>query len=122
MLKAHRLAWELVNGPIPPGLCVCHRCDNRRCVNVEHLFLGTNSDNVADMVAKGRNKSMPPHADNPLRGESVGTAKLTSDAVVRMRARYSGGGISIEALGMEFGVSHAAAQRVIARTHWKHVP
>lgn len=53
-IMAHRLAWIIANGPIPDGLCVCHRCDNPPCCNVEHLFLGTVKDNTQDMVAKGR--------------------------------------------------------------------
>lgn len=53
-LGAHRVAWQLVNGPIPDGMLVCHRCDNPPCVRADHLFLGTQSDNIADMWAKGR--------------------------------------------------------------------
>lgn len=54
LVRAHRLSWELANGPIPAGQWVLHRCDNPRCVRPDHLFLGTVVENVADMMAKGR--------------------------------------------------------------------
>lgn len=53
-IRAHRYAWEAVNGPVPTGLCVCHHCDNPRCVRPDHLFVGTYADNNRDRDAKGR--------------------------------------------------------------------
>lgn len=53
-LLAHRVAWEVANGPIPDGLLVCHHCDNPPCCNPEHMFLGTKSDNAVDCIRKGR--------------------------------------------------------------------
>lgn len=55
--SVHRLAWELQNGPIPPGMVVCHTCDNRKCVAIEHLFIGTQSDNIRDAWSKGRGRA-----------------------------------------------------------------
>lgn len=52
--RAHRLAWEMKNGVITGGLFLCHRCDNPKCINVDHLFLGTPTDNMRDKIAKGR--------------------------------------------------------------------
>lgn len=57
MLYAHREAWKEANGPIPPGMLVCHSCDNRSCVEPTHLFLGTDKDNQHDSINKGRHSS-----------------------------------------------------------------
>lgn len=56
VIAAHRIAYEISNGPIPEGLCVCHSCDVRRCVNADHMYLGTHTENIADRVAKGRSR------------------------------------------------------------------
>jgi hypothetical protein len=71
----HRLVWEYYKGKIPKGLCVLHSCDNRICVNIKHLFLGTNFDNAQDAVSKGRNS----------KGEKHGRAKLTEKKITQIR-------------------------------------
>lgn len=82
-LATHRLAWTLAKGAIPLGLQVLHRCDNKRCVRPEHLFLGTQLDNIRDMDAKGRSRRLkhPP-------GEKHPTAKLSDAQVAEIRRVY----------------------------------
>lgn len=102
MRAAHRLSWEIHNGPIPPGLQVCHRCDVRNCVNPTHLFLGTAKDNAADMNAKGRHgrgwKAVR-------RGEHHQAAKLSDAQVIEMRAAIAAGEVH-RSIARRFGVSH----------------
>lgn len=109
VVKAHRLSWEIANGPIPGDLHVLHRCDTPRCVNPRHLFLGTNADNIADMVAKGRRK-----------GELQCWAKLTVPKVREARRRRANGE-PINRLAAEYGVSAWAMGSAIVGKTWGHV-
>jgi hypothetical protein len=111
-VRAHRVAYERVNGPIPCGQCVCHKCDTPLCINPEHMFLGTDTDNMADKTSKGRQA----------RGASVGLAKMTEELVVELRRRYAMGGISILDLAREFGITQNPAWMAIKRKTWKHIP
>lgn len=107
---AHRVAWELAHGPIPAGLCICHRCDVPACVNPDHLFLGTQADNVIDMIAKGR------RADSP-KGEQSGKSKLTEEEVRAIRASCK----SQRAIAREFRISRGAVQQIKNGATWSHV-
>ena len=109
---AHRLAWEMAHGPIPTGLFVCHRCDNRICANGRHLFLGTNAENTADMVSKGRNAV----------GAKNGKSKITSEQVLAIREAFTVERASKESLARRFGVSAKLIFDVVNRNTWKHVP
>jgi hypothetical protein len=107
---AHRWAWEKQNGPIPRGMCVCHTCDNRACVNPDHLFLGTKADNNADMRKKGR------HAH----GGMVGSAKLTEEQVVFAMARMLAGEKQ-EDVATAFGVKKMAMSKIWRGETWGHL-
>jgi len=85
-------------GPIPDGMCVLHRCDNRKCVRPDHLFLGTKRDNSLDMAAKGR------HKGPGLAGEDHGEAKLSNADVAEIKQRLADGE-SGKYLADVFGVS-----------------
>ncbi|MFF7130338.1 HNH endonuclease [Streptomyces sp. NPDC008240] len=108
----HRAAWELANGPVPEGLCVCHRCDRPRCVNVDHLFLGTIADNNADRDRKGRHVA--------LRGSANGTAKLDEEAVAQIKRSLAEGGTT-RSVAEQFGVSQSAVWLISAGRTWTHV-
>jgi hypothetical protein len=109
---AHRLVWELKHGPIPPGMEVCHSCDNPPCCNEAHLFLGTHQDNVADMVAKDRGK-------HP-KGEVHGRAKLTEADVVEIRRRLAAGE-SQRKIAASFGITQGPVCCIKTGRTWKHL-
>lgn len=119
--RAHRYSWRLFHGPIPDGLCVLHRCDNPRCVNPAHLFLGTRGDNNADMVAKGRHVPGGTHAvGNYRRGAQHPGAKLTASAVLAIREEHAGGE-SLGSIARRRGLAVAHVHRIIHRKVWAHL-
>lgn len=105
VLRAHRYAWAVTNGEIPEGLFACHKCDNPPCVNPDHLFLGTRTENQRDMAVK----------------ERTNTTKLTESEVRAMRRAYRLG-ISQDVLAHVFGVDQTNVSQVVRRQSWPHIP
>lgn len=110
---AHRLAWALRHGPIPDGLCVLHRCDVRRCIRDEHLFLGTIADNQRDMSEKGRS----------YRGERHWKRKATEGLVREIRGAWTSGNYSSKAeLAKRYRpLSYRAIICILSGENWGHV-
>lgn len=110
---AHRYAYEQAHGPIPDGMLVLHRCDNTRCVNPAHLFLGTHAENMADMACKGRasrHGKPPRHA-----GDTHPRAKVSQADVEVIRSRRASG-TTTSALAREYGVSATHVRRIVNGT------
>ena len=113
--RAHRASWELHNGPIPEGHCVLHRCDNRYCVNPEHLFLGTLKDNADDMRSKERDT----YGENF--GENNGQAKLTEAEVRQIKQLLLQSQHTQYEIGSMFGVTREAIKMIKLGKTWRHL-
>lgn len=141
LLRVHRVAWELANGPIPSGLCILHACDNPPCIRLDHLFIGTLNDNNQDMRRKGRQargdkhgmRTHPErrsygerngsrlHPDRRARGERNGGAKLTEKQAKRIRVISAQKKLSQTVIGKAFGVSHSQVSRIVNNKSWKRI-
>lgn len=122
---AHRVSFTITNGPIPSGMFALHHCDVRNCVNPHHLFLGTQTDNVKDMVQKHRQPKGETHGSRTSpgrlpRGERHHKAKVTERDVRDIRKEY-GKGVSQRRLGREYGLAHCSIGSIVRGEFWKHV-
>lgn len=110
LMRAHRVVYALVFGPIPTGLVVCHACDNRACVNPRHLFAATQRDNVLDMVRKGR-RQWPA-------GERHPKAKLSAEDVLAIR----GDNRPPCLIRAEYGIGKTTLYQIQRRETWRCLP
>ena len=107
IMRVHRISWLINNGAIPEGKQILHTCDNPLCVNPDHLFVGTNSDNMADKVRKGRQA----------KGENQGSSKLQENSVREIRQKYQQG-ISQRELAKQYNVSTPAISQIVTKKCW----
>lgn len=142
MWTSHRFSFYLANGAVPAGMCVCHACDVRSCVNPSHLWIGTNADNTRDRDIKGRQVSPKGdahwarrnpemivrgdrhysklHPEKVRRGTNSGNARLTDDDIRSIRERYQGGE-SQSSIAETFGMSQVNISHVVLGRTWSHV-
>lgn len=111
-MQATRFVYQTFVGNIPKGMFVCHKCDNRACVNTKHLFIGTNSDNMADMDRKGRRR--------PAQGSINGSAKLSECDVLEIR-KLRKAGATVTSLAKQYGVKHNTVCNITLRNTWRHI-
>ena len=105
--RAHRMVYEILNSPIPVGLHLLHRCDNPYCVNPDHMFVGTNAENMADRDAKGRQAS----------GARNGNARLTEDKARQILLAPG----TITEIARQFGISRTNVRDIKTRRIWKNL-
>lgn len=117
MALAHRVSYVLHHGPVRPGLCVLHHCDNPACVNPRHLYAGTDADNARDKMQRGRCQKTQPLKQ----GELHHFAKLTDADVKVIRSSITGRRGEKKELADRYGVSKATITHILQGTVWKHL-
>ena len=109
--RTHRVVLLLEGSDVPSGMLVCHHCDNPSCVNPDHLFIGTQSDNIRDMYRKGRNNNVG------LKGEMNGSSKLTDAEVLAIREEPG----KVRDIAKKYGVSKSLISVIKRREGWSHI-
>lgn len=112
-VPAHRFSYQIHVGNIPEGRLVLHKCDNPPCVNPEHLFIGTQFDNMRDMVQKGRNANT--------KGTNNPRASIYDDSVIQIRDLWDTGA-SIKEIAIHFMIPKSTVRNIISNVTWKHLP
>lgn len=115
---APRISYLLTKDDIPSGICVLHSCDNPSCINPEHLFLGTQMDNVHDMIIKGRDNFS---LRNPMKGSLNGQSILNEDRVKQIKSLLNEGRLLYRELAESFGVSRQTITNIATGRCWSHV-
>lgn len=119
IVLAHRYSFELAYGPIPHGILICHHCDNPACVRPDHLFAGTNSDNMKDSAKKHRNAGQ--RHPEMRQGENHGMAKLTENDVLTIRKLSQEGWPGI-AIARRFSITPTHISKIVRHLAWRHIP
>lgn len=114
-ILAHRYSYELHKGKIPDGLDICHSCDNRKCVNPDHLWTGTHRENMMDCLKKG--------LGNRANGEKAPKSKLTKEQVLEIRKLYIhySHNFGAPSLAKKYGVRIPSIYKIISRETWRHI-
>lgn len=107
---AHRLSYQIHKGDIPPEMCICHKCDNKWCVNPLHLFIGTINDNVQDKVKKGRS----------VFGSKNGRTKLTEKDVIEIRKEINEG-IDQRIIAKKYKIGQTTVSHIKQNQTWRHI-
>ena len=119
VIMAHKFSYELHYGKIPDGLQVLHKCDVALCVNPDHLFLGTQKDNMQDAIEKGRHTTQKPDLSFIPRGEKHSRAKLTEADILKIRMSF--GNIPTGQIKTKFKISYQQIYMIVKRRYWKHI-
>lgn len=141
-LRSHRVAFHLFFGPFALELSCCHKCDNPKCCNPFHLFLGSHKENMQDMFKKKRRRTIQgkewqtvyaarkpagdrhrskTHPEEILRGSQIGNAKFTEDQIIQIRNAYKKESTSCAKLGKQFSVNATCIHKIVTRKTWTHI-